>query len=85
MSTTHHDDSVSKNAPYRADRRAVRRADIKRARRSRRIIVDADRREQPDVHKIARAIIAMALADAAREAQAQLDRQAHADAERTDE
>ena len=86
MSTTHHDDdSVSKNAPYRADRRAVRRAGIKRARRSRRIIVDADRREQPDERKIARAIIAMALADAAREAQAQLDRQAHIDTERSDE
>lgn len=86
MSTTHHDDeSVSKNAPYRADRRAAQRADIKRARRSRRIIVHSEQREHPDVRKIARAIIAMAMADAEREAQAQAERQARDDAEVSDE
>lgn len=86
MSTTHHDDEgVSKNAPYRADRRAVQRADIKRARHIRRIIVHSEQREQPDVRKIARAIIAMAMADAERETEAQAERQARDDAEGFDE
>lgn len=86
MSTTHHDDdSTSKNAPYRADRRAARRADIKRARHSRQIIVHSEQREQPDARKIARAIIAMAMADAEREAQAQSERQTREETEGSDE
>lgn len=84
MSTTHNDDNgASKNAPYRADRRAARRSGLKRARQSRQIIVHSERREQPDVRKIARAIIAMAMADAEREAQA--ERQARQDVEGSDE
>lgn len=82
MSTTHNDNGVSKNAPYRADRRAARRSGLKRARHSRQIIVHSERRERPDVRKIARAIIAMAMADAEREVQA--ERQARQDVEGSD-
>lgn len=67
------DPQVDKNAPYRTSRRATQQS---RARKNspssgRRIVVRSELREQPDVRKIARAIIAMAMADAQREAEAQ--------------
>ena len=67
------DENVSKNAPYRTDRRAARQGNLKRARRGRRIIVRSELRAEPDVPRIARVIVALALAEARREAQAQAD------------
>ena len=78
---------VNKNAPHRTDRRAARQGNLKRAHRGRRIIVRSELREQPDVRKIAKAIIEMALAeaDAERQAQADAERQSGGDREDRDE
>lgn len=71
--STNDDESLNKNAPYRTSRRAAHRGSLKRARRGRRIIVHSELREEPDVRKIARAIISMAMAEAEREAQAEAE------------
>jgi hypothetical protein len=75
MSTISHDnqeddDSVDKNAPYRSARRAARRTRAVRSGHTRRLTIYSELREQPDVRKIARAILAIATAEAEREAQA---------------
>ena len=75
MSKASDGDQVNKNAPYRTDRRAARQANLKHARRGRRIIVRSELRGEPDVPRIARVIVALALAEAQREAQAQADQE----------
>lgn len=67
------DDDSDKNAAYRSSRRAARsKRAIRNTSRSRRpIVVHSERRDKPDKRKIARAIVALALADAEREAQAE--------------
>lgn len=53
-----------KNAPYRSARRAARKRPPKQTRaQQRRLTIRSEQREQPDVRKIARAIIAMAMAE----------------------
>lgn len=69
-------DNIDKNAPYRSSRRAAHQGRTTRRSRGRRhIIVSGELRETPDVRKIARAIIAMAMAEAEREAQKQAEAQ----------
>jgi hypothetical protein len=59
-----------KNAPYRSARRAARKRPPKHTRgQERRLTIRSEQREQPDVRKIARAIIAMAMAESEAEAQ----------------
>ncbi|MFT4011300.1 MAG: hypothetical protein QM655_14795 [Nocardioidaceae bacterium] len=74
------DPEVDKNAPYRSSRRAAHQGRVKSksTRRSprRRIIVHSELRDEPDVRKIARAIISMAMLEAEREARAQAQAQA---------
>jgi hypothetical protein len=57
-----------KNAPYRSARRDSRRP--KGRGRERRISVRSERRDQPDLRKLARAVIQLALAQAEAEAEA---------------
>ena len=58
-----------KNAPYRSARRAARKRPPKHTRgQERRLTIHSEQREQPDVRKIARAIIAMAMAESEAEA-----------------
>ena len=58
-----------KNAPYRSARRAARKRPPKHTRaQERRLTIRSEQREQPDVRKIARAIIAMAMAEQEAEA-----------------
>lgn len=64
-----------RNAPYRSSRRASRKGRVPRGRKERRLTVRSELREQPDVRKIAKAIIAMAMVEAEREAQAQAERE----------
>jgi len=53
-----------KNAPYRSARRAARKRLPKHTRgQERQLTVRSEQRQQPDVRKIARAIIAMAMAE----------------------
>lgn len=53
-----------KNAPYRSARRAARKRPPKHTRaQERQLTIRSEQREQPDVRKIARAIIAMAMAE----------------------
>ena len=64
-----------KNAPYRSARRAVRKRPPKHTRgQERRLTICSEQREQPDVRKIARAIIAMAMAESEAEAQHETSR-----------
>jgi len=72
------DPDIKKNAPYRSGRRAAHKGHASRGRKERRLTVRSELREQPDVRKIARAIIQLAMA------QAEAERQAQADAERQD-
>jgi hypothetical protein len=67
------DDDSDKNAAYRSSRRAAQSNRAKRnsGRAHRPIVVHGKRREEPDRRKIARAIIAIAMADAHREAEAE--------------
>ena len=65
------DTDINRNAPYRSSRRAAQRGRVSRSRKERRLTVRSELREQPDVRKVARAIIAMAMAEAEREANAQ--------------
>ncbi len=67
------DNETRKNAPYRSARREVRKRRDRHA--ARRLTIRSEQRETPDVRKIARAIIAMALAEAEREARAQADQE----------
>ena len=60
------DSDVDKNGPYKSSRRSARSNELRRPRRDRRILVRGDLREQPDVRKLARAIISMAMAEAER-------------------
>ncbi len=71
--STNDDPEIAKNAPYRSSRRAVQQGRARTNRPRRRIIVRSELREQPDVRKIARAIISMAMAEAEREASAQAE------------
>lgn len=71
------EEELNKNAAFRSSRRAARRGRARAGRRQ--ITVHSELREQPDVRKLARAIITMALAEAEREAQAQ-DEQESGDA-----
>lgn len=58
------DDDNDKNAPYRSARRAARKRPPKHTRgQDRRLTIRSEQRKQPDVRKIARAIIAMAMAE----------------------
>lgn len=57
------DTDINRNAPYRSSRRAAQRRG-----RERRLIVSSELRDKPDVRKVARAIIAMAMEEAEREA-----------------
>lgn len=68
-----------KNAPFKSGRRAARTNKLRRPQRDRRLIVRGELREQPDVHKLARALISMAMAEAERETQAQTDAPAQPD------
>lgn len=65
------DDEFNKNADFRSSRRAARRGRPAPAGRQRQLTVRSELREEPDVRRIARAVIAMALAEAEREAQAE--------------
>lgn len=69
------DDDSNKNAPYRSSRRSVRRDRELRVGRRRQITVRSELREEPDVRKIARAIIGMAMLEAEREAQAKAEQE----------
>lgn len=69
------DDEPTKNAPYRSSRRAVRKDRELRVGRRRQITVRSELREQPDVRKIARAILHMAMLEAEREAQAKAEQE----------
>lgn len=69
------DEDINKNAPYRSSRRAAHKGRAPRGRKERRLTVRSELREQPDVRKIARAIIAMAMGEAEREAEAQAERE----------
>jgi hypothetical protein len=71
-----------KNAPYRSARRDSRRP--KGRGRDRRISVRSIQRDQPDVRKLARAVIQLALAQAEAEAQAK-DRDPTSPQENADE
>lgn len=68
MSSDSQDDD--KNAPYRSARRAAHQRRAGRARPERRLKVRSELRDEPDVRKIAKAIIAIAQAEAERAAQA---------------
>ena len=68
------DEDISKNAPYRSSRRAAHKGRLPRGRKERRLTVRSELRDEPDVRKIARAIIEMAMAQAERDAQAQAER-----------
>ncbi|HSX65939.1 hypothetical protein [Nocardioides sp.] len=70
---SNNDPQIAKNAPYRSSRRAVQQGRARTNRPRRRIVVHSELREQPDVRKIARAIISMAMAEAEREAAAQAE------------
>ncbi len=72
-SNTNNDDE-DKNAPFRSARRGARKRTASRASTERRLTIRSEQREQPDVRKIARAIIAMAVAEAERETQARAER-----------
>lgn len=88
MPTSSSDDAdINKNAPYRSSRRAAHKGRVPRGRKERRLTVRSELRDQPDVRKIARAIIAMAMAeaDAERAAQADAGRQSGGDPEALDE
>lgn len=88
MPTTSSDDAdINKNAPYRSSRRAAHSGRAPRGRKERRLTVRSELRDQPDVRKIARAIIAMAMAeaDAERAAQAEVERQEGSGRELLDE
>ena len=61
-----------KNEPYRSARRAVRKR-VSRSRDGRHLTIRSELRETPDHHKIARAIIQIAMAQAEREARALRD------------
>lgn len=63
------DTDINRNAPYRSSRRAAQRGRRPQGGKERRLTVRSELREQPDVRKVARAIIAMAMAEAEREAQ----------------
>lgn len=73
--STNSNTNDEKNAPYRSARRAVRKR-VSRSRDGRRLTIRSELRETPDHRKIARAIIAVAMAQAEREAQALKDAQA---------
>lgn len=73
------DTDINRNAPYRSSRREVQRDKTRRNRPERRLIVRSELREQPDVRKIARAIIAMAMAEAERQAASQGEEKGRAD------
>lgn len=64
------DTDINRNAPYRSSRRAAQRGRTSRSGKERRLTVRSELREQPDVRKVARAIIAMAMVEAERETQA---------------
>lgn len=70
------EDENNKNATYRSSRRAARRGRVIKVGRRRQLSVRSELRETPDVHKIARAIIAIAMAEAEREALAQAESEA---------
>lgn len=72
--STNSNTNDEKNAPYRSARRAVRKR-VSRSRDGRRLTIRSELRETPDHRKIARAIIAVAMAQAEREAQALKDAQ----------
>ncbi|GAA1778258.1 hypothetical protein [Nostocoides vanveenii] len=58
------DNDNDKNAPYRSARRAARKRPPRYTRaQERRLTIRSEQRETPDVRKIARAIIAMAMAE----------------------
>lgn len=78
---TNDDNDETKNAPYKSARRVVRQKRATRARDGRRLTIRSEPRETPDVRKIARAVIAMAVVEAEREAQAQADQAASRGAE----
>ncbi len=59
------DRDINRKAPYRSSRRAAQRKS-----RERRLIVRSELHDKPDVRKVARAIIAMAMEEAEREANA---------------
>lgn len=71
--TTNSNANDEKNAPYRSTRRAVRKRVTRSRGEVRRLTIRSELRETPDHRKIARAIIAMAMDQAAREAQARGD------------
>lgn len=73
--STNSNTSDEKNAPYRSARRAVRKR-MSRSRDGRRLTIRSELRETPDHRKIARAVIAVAMAQAEREAEALKDAQA---------
>lgn len=73
------DTDINRNAPYRSSRREVQRGKVRRSRPERRLIVRSELREQPDVRKVARAIIAMAMAEAERQAESQGEQKGRAD------
>lgn len=70
--STNSNTNDERNAPYRSTRRAVRKR-VSRSRDGRRLTIRSELRETPDHRKIARAIIAVAMAQAEREAQALKD------------
>jgi hypothetical protein len=65
------DEEAAKNAPFRSARRARRKQRVSvKGGSSRRLTIRADQRDEPDVRKIARAVISIAMLEAEREAQA---------------
>ena len=78
------DDLHRKNSPYRSARRSVHQERIQRASGTRHLTVRSDLRKAPDVRKIARAIIALSVADAERAAQAERTKQDGAASEDSD-
>lgn len=67
------DDEPTKNADFRSSRRSARRSRATKVGRRRQLTVRSELRDMPDVRKIARAVIAMALLEAERESQAQAE------------
>lgn len=70
----HEENEPSKNAPFRSARRAARHGRPMKSGQRRRLTVRSELRDGPDVQKLARAVISMALVEAERETQARAER-----------
>lgn len=62
---------AERNAPYRSSRRQARKERASQPASKRHLTVRSEKRSSPDIRKIARAVLAMAIAEADRERRAQ--------------